>query len=236
MTKTTFAGVYKIPEAARYLYVTSPTSPSFPKPMPRQLMSWMRQGITAVHLTNVSGRHVMIDFQDLVSMRVISFLHGMGVSLSKIRQAKAYLEDITDHPHPFATEILWTETVGIFAEIGPMLITASKSGQLPFLDMVKQNLVNIHGMTFSQGVADSWSPCPGILLRPNIELGAPCIAETGIPTQAILRMFLGGDTISLLALSYGIKQNRIQQALEWENTLAEVTFTRKTQTPTLLGG
>lgn len=234
MTTTAFAGVYKIPEAARYLYVTSPTSPGFPKPMPRQLMSWMRQGITAMHLTSASGHHVVIDFQDLISMRVISFLHGMGVSLGKIRKAKAYLEAMTGHSHPFATEMLWTETVDIFAEIGPMLITASKSGQLPFLDLVKQNLVNIHGMTFSQGVADSWAPQPGILLKPNIELGAPCIAKTGIPTHAVWRMFLGGDTVPFLAQSYGIEQTRIQQALEWENNLTEVTFTRGTQTPTVL--
>jgi len=233
MTTKAFAGVYRIPEAARYLYVTSPTLDGFPRPMPRHLLFWMRQGITATHLTNVSGRHVLIDFQDLISMRVISFLYGMGVSLGKIKRAKDYLETLTGHSHPFATETLWTETVDIFSEIGPLLITASKSGQLPFLDLVKRNLVNIHGMTFSQGVADSWTPRPGILLKPNIELGAPCIAKTGIPTHAVWRMFLGGDTVPFLAQSYGIEQSRIQQALEWENNLAEVTLTRRTQTSTL---
>ena len=233
MTTTAFPGVYGILEAARYLHVASPRAPGFRKPLPRHLMSWMRQGITAMHLTNASGRHVTIDFQDLISMRVVSFLYGMGVSATKIKRARAYLANLTDHSHPFATELLWTETVDIFAEIGPMLVTASKSGQLPFLDLVQRDLVNIHGMTFSHGVADSWAPRPGILLRPNIELGAPCIAETGIPTGGVWRMYLGGDTCSLLARSYGIEESRIQQALEWESNLAEVTFARGAQAPTL---
>jgi len=234
MATTTFAGIYKVPEAARYLHVTSHLPSTYPRPTPHHLMLWMQQGITATHLASASGRHVEIDFEDLISMRVIYFLHGMGISLGKIREAKTYLERLTGHSHPFATEKLWTETIDIFAEIGPLLITASKSGQLPFLDLVKQDLVNVHGMTFSRGVADSWSPRTGILLKPNIQFGAPCIANTGYPTNSVWRMYLGGDSIEFLAESYRIQQSQIKQALDWEDSLAKVTFTRATQTSALL--
>ena len=231
----TFAGVYQVPEAARYLYVTS-RLPNVAKPTPRHLIYWMRKGIAPAHLRHERGRNVEIDFQDLVSMRVIYLLRGMGVELAKIKVAKAYLERLTGHSHPFATERLWTETVDIFAEIGPLLVTASKSGQLPFLELVKQDLVNVHDMTFSHGIADSWSPQPGILLRPNIQFGAPCIAKTGYPTRSIWRMYLGGDGIPFLAQSYGLEETQIENALDWEETLAKVTFTRTAQTPALFGG
>lgn len=234
MNTKTFAGIYKVPEVARYLYVTSNLPSTRPKPTPRHLMLWMRQGLTATHLTSVSGHHVEIDFEDLISMRVIYFLRAMGISSNKIRQARIYLEELTGHSHPFATEQLWTETIDIFAEIGPLLITASKSGQLPFLDLVKQDLINIHGMTFSEGVADSWSPRDGILMKPNIQFGTPCIAKTGYPTRSIWRMFLGGDSVEYLATSYEIQERQIQQALDWEESLAKVTFTRATKTSALL--
>lgn len=233
MTTTTFAGIYEVPEAARYLHVTSHL-PDATKPTPRHLMLWIRQGIAPNHLSGLKGRHVEIDFEDLVSMRVIYLLHGMGIPLHKIRQAKDYLARLTAYSHPFATERLWTETVDIFAEIGDLLVTASRSGQLPFLELIRQNLVNVHDMTFYEGVANSWAPQPGILLKPNIQFGAPCIAETGYPTRSLWKMYLGGDSIPFLANSYGIDEGRIQRAIEWEDNLAKVTFTRRTKTSTLL--
>ncbi|MGB6873364.1 MAG: DUF433 domain-containing protein [Dehalococcoidia bacterium] len=235
MTTKTFAGVYQVPEAARYLYVTSHL-PGMAKPTPRHLLNWMHKGIAPSHLIHERGRNIEIDFQDLISMRVIYLLRGMGVGLDKIRIAKAYLEELTGHSHPFATERLWTETIDIFAEIGPLLVTASKSGQLPFLELVRQDLVNVHDMTFSHGVADSWSPQLGILLKPNIQFGAPCIAKTGYPTRSIWRMYLGGDTVPFLAQSYDLGDPQIENALRWEENLAKVTFTRTAKTPTLLGG
>lgn len=231
----TFAGIYQVPEAARYLYVTSHL-PNVAKPTPRHLMLWMRGGVTSNHLLNARGHHVEIDFEDLVSMRVVYLLHGMGIPLHKIKVAKKYLEKLTGHSHPFATERLWTETIDIFAEIGPLLITASRSGQLPFLDLIKQDLVNVHDMTFEQGIADSWSPWPEVLLRPTIQFGAPCIARTGYPTRSLWRMFLGGDNIPFLAKSYSVPEGQIRHALDWEENLAKVAFTRTTQASVLLSG
>jgi uncharacterized protein (DUF433 family) len=101
------------------------------------------------------------------------------------------------------------------------------------MELVVRDLVNIHDMTFNSGVADSWSPKTGILLRPNIQFGAPCIKDTGIPTHSIWRMYLGGDSVSFLADSYGIEEERINKALEWEDSLAKVTFTRPTTTPNI---
>jgi uncharacterized protein (DUF433 family) len=235
MTVTTFAGVYQVPEAARYLYVTSHL-PNMAKPTPRHLLSWMHRGIAPTHLIHEKGHNIEIDFEDLISLRVIYLLRGMGVGLEKIRAARSYLEKLTGHSHPFATERLWTETIDIFAEIGPLLVTASKSGQLPFLELVRQDLVNVHDMTFSRGVADSWAPQPGILLKPNIQSGAPCIAKTGYPTRSVWRMYLGGDTIPFLAQSYDLGEPQIENAVRWEESLAKVTFTRPAKTPTLFGG
>lgn len=232
----TLTGLYKVPEAARYLYVTSHLPSKYSRPTPNHLILWMRQGLASEHLINIKGHHITIDFEDLISMRVIYLLHGMGVSIDKIRKTKVYLSKLTGHSHPFATEKLWTETIDIFAEIGPLLITASKYGQLPFMELVRKNLVNIHDMTFSRGVADSWAPQTGILLKPNIQFGAPCIANTGIPTHSIWRMYLGGDSIDFLSHSYEVKSEQIKRAVRWEENLAEVTFTRPTTPSNILGG
>ncbi|MDO8637643.1 MAG: DUF433 domain-containing protein [Dehalococcoidia bacterium] len=224
MTTTIFPGAYKVPEAARYLYVT--TRLDLRKPTPRDLIRWMRLGLASQHLINAPGRELLIDFEDLVSMRIISFLHGIGISTDKIRKAKEYLERLTGNAHPFATEDLWTENTDIFAEVGKFLITASRSGQLPFGKLVRQHLVNVHDLTFSRRVASSWTPSSGILLKPGIQFGAPCIAKTGIPTYAVWRMFMGGDSIGFISRSYSLEESQIEHAIDWENQLAQVTFTR----------
>ncbi len=233
MTTKHFAGLYKIPDATRYLYVTTRVPSNYAKPTPSHLAIWLKQGLIASHLVRFSGRGTTIDFEDLVSMRVIYFLRSIGISMQKIKKAKSYLEKVTHHSHPFATEKLWTETFDIFAEIGSMLVTASQAGQLPFMELVERDLVNVHDMTFREGVADSWSPQDGIVLKPNIQFGAPCIKNTGIPTRSIWRMYLGGDEPSFLALSYNIEEERIIKALNWEDSLAKVTFTRSAKTPNI---
>lgn len=218
-------GIYKISEAARYLYVTTDL-PTSHKPSPRHLIRWIREGLGSPSLVNVAGRKLLIDFEDLISMRVIALLHGLGVSTHKIKAAEAYLHRVTSHSHPFATEQLWTESMDIFAQLGPLLVTASRSGQLPFIELVRHNLVNVHDLTFSGGLADSWSPSQGIILRPQVQLGAPCIAGTGIPTYAIWRMFIGGDSVNFIARSYDIAETKVQHAIDWEDRLATVTFPR----------
>lgn len=233
MTTKQYAGLYKIPEATRYLCVTTHLPSHYAKPTPSHLSKWVKQGLLTSHLINISGRGATIDFEDLVSMRVIYFLRGVGISMQKIKKAKRYLEKVTNHSHPFATEKLWTETFDIFAEIGSMLVTASQSGQLPFMELVERDLVNVHDMTFREGIADSWSPQDGIVLKPNIQFGSPCIKNTGIPTHSIWRMYLGGDRTSFLAHSYNIEEERIIKALNWEDNLAKVTFTRPAKTPNI---
>lgn len=225
-TASPVIGLYEIPEVARYLHMTSRLESPF-RPDPSILLRWVRQGLASPDLVKVPGHQLLIGFEDLISLRVISFLRAIGVSLQKVRTAELYLRGLTGHSRPLATEKLWTEAVDIFAENSSLLFAASKSGQLPFPELVREHLVNVHDMTFnSRGIANSWLPTSNILLRPDIQFGEPCIAKTGIPTKAIWRMFIDGDSITFIAQSYEIDEELVQRAIEWEARLARITFGR----------
>jgi len=88
------------------------------------------------------------------------------------------------------------------------------------MEILRSYLIPVHGLIFSEhGIASSWEPCEGILLHPLVQFGAPCIKGTRVPARTIWGMINGGDSIELVAQSYGLEEKQIEEALEWERAL-----------------
>ena len=160
---TRHTGTYEVTEAADYLRVTLPKIPGTGIRMSSsKLIRWIRLGLADASLVPISGYQMVITFEDLISMRVISFMRSLGISFHSIHQAHSWLKDTTGHPRPFATEILWLDELGamrIYAEMENILAVANRGGQLAFTVLVRDNLIPVHNMTFDEfGTASSWSP------------------------------------------------------------------------------
>ena len=220
---TEFEGNYEVSEAARILQADIRLPDVKYKVRSRHLIRWIRSGLAHPKLIATPGRQMLINFEDLISMRVIAFLRAQGYSFVKIRKAEADLRRVTEHPRPFATEQIWAEEMGattIWAEIGALLMAAGLHGQLAFSELVRDNLINVHGLNFKQKVAESWQAKPGILLHPRIQFGRPCIAGTRIPTSDIAGMVQAGDSKKSLAQAYAITGDQVDLAVSWEEELA----------------
>jgi uncharacterized protein (DUF433 family) len=219
-----FLGSYEISEAARYLYPDVRTINSNYQIHNANLIRWIRQGLTDPKLIQIPGRQMLITFEDLVSMRVIAFLRALNYSFQDIRKAEKLLRKHTGHIRPFATEPIWAEKKGalhIFAEIASILLVANKGGQLAFIEMVRENLIDMHGLTFDEkGIAYSWTPRKNILLHPRVQFGRSCITGTRIPTSDIAGMVSAGDSMMFLAKSYEIPEDYIKSAIDWEKEIA----------------
>jgi len=218
-----FEGIYNISEAARYLYVDIRLPDARYRVKNSHLIRWIRMGLSDPKLKAVPGRKLLITFEDLVSMRVVAFLRALNYSFKRIRMAEASLREITRYARPFATDDIWAEKKGrgeIFSEMASDLLVATKHGQLAFRELLQEHLTSVHGLTFDvRGIADSWTPYPGIRLDPQIQFGSPCISGTRIPTHDISGMVEAGDSLDFLARSYGITQSEIETALAWEAQL-----------------
>jgi len=224
LESSTFEGVYEVTEAADYLRVTMPRIPGNPQRIySRKLIRWIRYGLASPSLTDTPGRELLINFEDLISMRVISFMRYFGYSFRDIHKAHVYLLKITKHDRPFATERLWIEDLGaihIYADIENVLAVANRGGQLAFWEIVRDNLIPVHNMKFDTGIAVSWMPQTGIQIDPTIQFGRPCVAGTRVPTSDIVGMIEAGDTIDFLAESYRLSEEQIRYAIAWEGALA----------------
>lgn len=228
-----FKGIYIAPEAALYLTATLKRDVHIERPAypihSRNLIHWIRVGLTSPELSNVSGRELLISFEDLISMRVIAILRALGVSWNKIHRAEDWLREKTGYPRPFAIERVWTETTDVFAEFHEGFIAASRGGQLAFTTIIEQYLQSVHDMIFvpynDVSVADAWTPHEDVVIHPRIQFGEPCIKGTRIRTKVIWELWEGGDTIPYLMRAFTLSEPQIDHALEWEHRLQDARHT-----------
>ncbi|MCS7206326.1 MAG: DUF433 domain-containing protein [Dehalococcoidia bacterium] len=225
----TFAGVYFIPEVARYLWATGP---EMRRPSYRSLLRWITSGLLRPLATTQSGRERWVTFEDLISLRMLVALRQAGFSLQHIRRVHAWLEEASRYPRPFALQDLWLGETEIFIQMEQSLVSASREGQYAF-EIVRAWLrhlprLEIADMAFERKVngkhvASRWRPCPGIVLDPQVQFGSPCIESTRIPTSAVWSMVRAGDSEESVARAYGIPLHKVQAAVEWEKRLAKVS-------------
>jgi uncharacterized protein (DUF433 family)/DNA-binding transcriptional MerR regulator len=220
-----FHGLYVVPEVARFLHASADAVPedgaAAPPPRPRRLLAWVRRGLALPELAHVAGRELLLTFEDLVSLRLVSLLREAGYSLKHIRKAEDWLRQQTGDPRPFATRDVWKGKYRheLYVHLGGNLVSASKQGQQAFKfweDEVELILAH-HRLDFNDGgLARCWQPYPDVTLKPDVQFGAPCVAGTRIPTAAIAGMIRAGDSIRYVAQSYGLTGATVERALEWE--------------------
>ena len=219
---TTFAtgGIYDPPEAARYLRVGSLWAGEYALDS-TTLIRWIRRGLASPELKHVRGRELLLEFNDLISMRVVIALRASGVSWREIRHTEAWLREQTGLSHPLATEDLWTGQGELFVDWTRRLISGSRNGQVAFA-LLQEYLIPVHGLRFSTEthIASSWEPRAGVLLEPRIQFGAPCIKGTRIPTRTVAGMVEAGDSPDWVAIGFGITTAEVEAACEWESRLA----------------
>ena len=220
-TSPSFAGIYDVPEAARYLRA-SPHGMSVYPVTSAKLIRWIRRGIASPGLVSLPGPELLIAFEDLISVRVVAALRATGVCWREIDRAERWLRNSTGSERPFATEYLWTGQGQIFVDWTDRLVSASRGGQLA-LRMLTEYLIPIHGLQFSEvtHTATSWEPAAGIVLRPEVQFGAPCIKGTRIPARTIAGMVEAGDSADWIARTYEISHCDVLAACDWESLLRE---------------
>ena len=214
-----FKGIYDVPEVARYLKAADYGEMVYPVNS-AMLIRWIRRGLASPELAELSGAELLIAFEDVVSMRVIAALRAAGVRWGEIHQTEKWLREQTGARRPFATEYLWMGQGQVFAEWTTRLLSASRHGQIA-LELLREYLLPVHGLVFgkSSHMATSWEPVDGVVLEPQVQFGAPCLKGTRIPTRTISGMIEAGDSAAWVARVYGLSEDEVQVARDWEQRL-----------------
>ena len=217
-----FAGIYTAPDAAMYLKATMPKTAVLSMDAAK-IRRWIRTGVADPAWRGAPAGNVLIDFEDLVSMRVIAALRAVDVKWSAIKKAEAWLRAHTGATKPFATATLWHGAGDVYSEWTDQLIAASRHGQAAF-ELLRTYVIPVHGLVFDDETehAKWWEPEHEIRLNPKIQFGSPCIAGTRVPTSAVYGSVMAGDSKESMPDDYGITMEQVEAALDWESRIRSV--------------
>ncbi len=213
---------YGITEAAHYLLIPTATLRSWVKgrtyPVTGGSSRFFQPPI------QLSPNERLLSFVNLIEAHVLNALRKThGVPLFRIRAALEYLSTELDSPHPLADERLKTDGINLFIENLGQTINLSQHGQLALRELLQDHLQRIEHdpVGFAARLYPFTRLNPkgspkSIVIDPQISFGKPVIADTGIPTSALLERFEAGESISDLVEDYALNTLQIEEAIRYQ--------------------
>jgi uncharacterized protein (DUF433 family) len=226
-----YSGIYTVGDAALYLRATTPPEnvplkywlahrAPFVGPSSRHLYAWIRHGLRWDGLSDIPRHRLVLDFYDLIRMRMIVIMRSRGLSMPLIRRAEEEARRLTGSRQPFVTEQVWTSSSDVFLRLADMLVAASKGGQVAMSFLEEYLTPVLHGISFGPDrKAASWRPSERVLIDPSVQFGSPCVEGTRIATETLSALREAGDSIETISRAYGLKERDVLAAIRWEETL-----------------
>jgi uncharacterized protein (DUF433 family) len=198
---------YGLQEAVRYLHVPDST-----------LHYWMRP---SVGLLNPADRELrLFSFKNLIECYVLNGLREIhGVRVPKIQRALSYLRRKFPSRHPLADYELKTDGRWIFFWHQDNYLNLCLEGQVGITTILDTYLRRVE----REWQTGKWILYPFITLgqmrtpgdhprivsvNPQVCFGMPVLSGTRITTATLASRYRGGDSIPLLASSYGAIRRR----------------------------
>lgn len=202
-------GIYRVMDVARYTQIPYGT-----------VYSWFKtRSVFYSDYAAVEGTFT-VSFYDLIDALVASEFRGAGVTMRMVRRAHEKLASILDSPHPFCHRDLYTDGRSIIIraaeELGtPNLQDAVSKQQL--FDAIHKHLYRVAYSELTR-LATHWNVAPGVVIDPQIAMGHPVIAGTGVTTYVVRGAYhANGRDRALVASLYGLSASQVESAVNFED-------------------
>jgi uncharacterized protein (DUF433 family) len=170
---------------------------------------------------------VALGFLDLIEVKFVDAFLNEGVSwavIHKVREKAQKLYPETDHP--FCTQKFFTDGHQILREVhqetGEVCLEEIATNQRVFAQITKPFLKQLE---FKDGaILERWWPLGTerlVVVDPRKNFGQPTISVDGIPTQILARSYRANGSFEEVAKWYEINPLSVQEAVEYEQSLAE---------------
>ncbi len=181
--------------------------------------------LIATTLPQVPGEPVL-DFADLIEVRFLNAFRDHGVSWKAIRIAAMRVREYLSRPHPFSTDIFYTDGRTILADVlgddphDRQLLDLVKT-QYAFRQVVRPFLHK--GLEFEGHEPKRWWPIGGrtIVIDPERSFGAPIVSQSGVPTKVLADSYRVEGSYSMVTWLYGTSRSAIKAAVDYESRLAQ---------------
>ena len=161
-------------------------------------------------------------FAELVSFAIALEIRQRGVSDLDVRRGLQVLREEHRVDHPLAlrdvVSTIGTSGASLVAKLHGQWFDVGKGRQAAFDSIIE--LYPKHLRFDDAGAVSAWAPVPHILLDPQIQAGAPCVAGTRI-TTATIHALLDDDSIDEVADEYGLSIEEVDAADKFEQRLLD---------------
>jgi len=199
---------YQIGEAADYAQVA-----------PQTVVSWHR---IEADLLRQREQRSALSYMQLIEVAVVAAFRKAGVSMPRIRKARAWASHALKSEYPFAEynfkmnakhlyldaqQVDLNDNTVVQADAGGQLEWASVIGRLKEFEYEDEIALRWH-------VAGEGKP---IIIDPRVSFGTPAVR--GIPTWVLRGRFDAGESDSDIADDFGIEKKEVREALKFEGAL-----------------
>ncbi|MQA08380.1 MAG: DUF433 domain-containing protein [Pseudonocardiaceae bacterium] len=155
-----------------------------------------------------------VPFVAVVEAYVLRALRDLGLTKNKIRKAAADVRRALDTPYALATKKITTDGVDIFIHYANDDLARAGDGQRPFREVIDDYLHYID-WDARDGFAASlrlrqYSDVAPVIIDPRFGWGAPVIASTKVPVDAIVDLWLAGESLEDVAYEYGLTRDQVE--------------------------
>jgi len=173
---------------------------------------------------------VAFSFTNLMEIRFIAFFEKAGLNLPVIRSIMCEARDLLDHPHPFATKIVFgTDGRKIVAQIalkrGVKLIYDLKSKNYEMRPIVLDSLKDDVWYD-PDGVARFWYPrrsiAPNVIVHPHFSFGRPILRDSRVPTSTLADAVNAEGGARSVASWYEVPEDQVREAVRFEAALRKI--------------
>ncbi|MCP3397148.1 MULTISPECIES: hypothetical protein [unclassified Bradyrhizobium] len=215
------AGIYTIPEAAELVHAAQASVRVWVEGHTGKQLPVIRNQLGKV------GGKTAVSFANLMELRFIARFATAGVGLREIRNIMHEASEVLNHPHPFATRIVFkTDGSKIVAEI------ARRNGLNLVYDLRSHNyeMPSVVMKSFREdvefdphGEMIAWTPrpdiAPNVIVHPKLSFGHPVLKTSRIPTATIAKAVDVEGGVKFVADIFEIPERQVREAVKFENQL-----------------
>jgi uncharacterized protein (DUF433 family) len=155
-----------------------------------------------------------VPFVAVVAAYVLRSLRDLGLTKRKIREAAAEVRKNFGTPYALATKKITTDGVDIFVHYADDELARVGDGQRPFRDVIDDYLHYIE-WDKSDGFAGSlrlrqYTDLAPVIIDPRFGWGAPVVESTKVPVDAVVDLWLAGESLEAVAYEYGMTREQVE--------------------------
>ena len=163
-----------------------------------------------------------LSYLELVEVAFVATFRALGVSLQRIRRARAYAAQVLNAEYPFAEHAWLTEGHHVMLDLREVdddaaldsLIVGDADGQIAWREMVGERFAEFdyeHDLALIWHVGGRGKP---VVIDPRVSFGAPTVR--GVPTWVLKGRWSAGESVADIEDDFGLSEDEIRYGLDFE--------------------